>query len=119
MNFPHTVLLKILEELKKISCKYKLTKKMQEDLAGAVTYCENHIPHMNDWEYIENEWPIGSGVTEAACKMLVKQRLCCSGMRWKKQGAKLVLILRSLVKTTGRWKGFWRKIDQYGVVIDL
>ena len=26
--------------------------------------------------------PIGSGVTEAACKTLVKQRLCGSGMQW-------------------------------------
>jgi len=24
-----------------------------------------------------------TGVTEAACKRLVKQRLCASGMRWK------------------------------------
>jgi hypothetical protein len=25
--------------------------------------------------------PIGSGVTEAACKVIVKQRLCGSGMK--------------------------------------
>ena len=30
--------------------------------------------------------PIGSGVTEAACKVLVKQRLCGSGMKWKERG---------------------------------
>jgi len=28
-----------------------------------------------------------SGVTEAACKTVIKQRLCCSGMRWKEAGA--------------------------------
>jgi hypothetical protein len=30
-------------------------------------------------------------VTEAACKTLVKQRLCASGMRWKHKGAKIIL----------------------------
>jgi hypothetical protein len=40
--------------------------------------------------------PIGSGVTEAACQVLVKQRLCGSGMKWKEGGAAAVLSLRCL-----------------------
>src|SRR5512142_1415537 len=36
---------------------------------------------------VESGMPIGSGVTEAACKVLVKQRLCGSGMKWKEPGA--------------------------------
>ena len=40
--------------------------------------------------HIEKDLPIGSGVTEAACKTLVKQRLCGSGMRWKNKGAKVI-----------------------------
>ncbi len=71
---------------------------------------------MNYWEHIENNLPIGSGVTEAACKTLVKQRLCCSGMRWKNKGAKIVLSLRALIQTSGRWQQFWNKIDQYGIL---
>ncbi len=31
--------------------------------------------------------PIGSGVTEAACKSVVKERLCGSGMKWSSRGA--------------------------------
>jgi hypothetical protein len=58
--------------------------------------------------------PIGSGVTEAACKVLVKQRLCGSGMKWKEPGAAAVLSLRCLSYTTDRWSQFWSKIDQYG-----
>jgi len=53
-------------------------------------------------------------VTEAACKTLVKQRLCCSGMRWKNRGAGIVLTLRALVQTNARWMQFWNKINQYG-----
>jgi hypothetical protein len=42
--------------------------------------------------HIEKDLPIGSGVTEAACKTLVKQRLCgwvCAG---KIKGLKLFFI---------------------------
>ena len=58
--------------------------------------------------------PIGSGVTEAACKVLVKQRLCGSGMKWKEPGATAVLRLRCLTYTTDRWTQFRGKIDRYG-----
>jgi len=63
---------------------------------------------------LQNHWPIGSGVTEAACKSLVKQRLCRSGMRWKDPGAAVVLSLRALLLTPLRWEQFWNKLDQYG-----
>ena len=58
--------------------------------------------------------PIGSGVTEAACKVIIKQRLCCSGMRWKGAGAAAVLGLRCLNYTPGRWDQFWQKINRWG-----
>ena len=68
---------------------------------------------MNYPEYVELNLPIGSGVTEAACKTLIKQRLCCSGMKWKERGSSIVLSLRSLVLTPGRWHQFWSKVNQY------
>src|SRR4051812_2426022 len=43
--------------------------------------------------------PIGSGVTEAACKVIVKQRLCGSGMKWTEGGVVAVLSLRTLSYT--------------------
>ena len=58
--------------------------------------------------------PIGSGVTEAACKVIVKQRLCGSGMKWKEAGAAAVLSLRCLSYTRERWGQFWSKIDRWG-----
>ena len=33
-------------------------------------------------DYQNEGYPIGSGVTEAACKTVAKQRLSQSGMRW-------------------------------------
>ena len=58
--------------------------------------------------------PIGSGVTEAACKVIVKQRLCGSGMKWTEGGSAVVLSLRTLSYTPERWGQFWAKIDRWG-----
>ncbi len=106
----------ILDELKAVTAS-KLSSIIKKDLEAAITYFTNNIAknRMNYAQHIVEKLPIGSGVTEAACKTLVKQRLCGSGMRWKTQGAKVVLSLRALVQTTDRWQQFWDKIIQFGV----
>ncbi len=53
---------------------------------------------MNYSNYTAQNFPIGSGVTEAACKTLIKQRLCKSAMQWRTQGAKIVISLDLLFK---------------------
>ena len=58
--------------------------------------------------------PIGSGVIEAACKHVVKARVACSGMKWKRKGLQAVLTLRSLYQSTGRWDQFWGKVQVLG-----
>jgi hypothetical protein len=58
--------------------------------------------------------PIGSGVTEAACKVLVKQRLCGSGRTGKEPGAAAVLSLRCSRYTTERRSQSWARIDRSG-----
>jgi len=106
----------ILDELNTFTNR-KLPKSVNDDLESAITYFSNNIAknRMNYALHIDEQLPIGSGVTEAACKTLVKQRLCGSGMRWKMKGAKVVLSLRALVQTTNRWQQFWDKIIHEGV----
>ena len=58
--------------------------------------------------------PIASGVVEAACKELIKQRMANSGMRWKEKGAAIVISIRSLLLSNKRWEQFWKRIDQSG-----
>ena len=53
--------------------------------------------------------PLGSGVTEAACKTIYTQRLKLSGMRWKKPGAQTVLNLRVL-QLSGAWDGAYQRV---------
>lgn len=92
----------------------RLTKRAREAIDKALTYFRNHKHQMHYARFQAEGLPIGSGVTEAACKSLVKQRLCGSGMRWKEKGAGIVLSLRSLIRSTGRWNQFWDKVNQYG-----
>ena len=113
---PKTVT-KLLEEMENLARKTSLTKTVKQNLLAAQTYFLNHQQMMDYPTHVEQNLPIGSGVTEAACKTLVKQRLCCSGMRWKEQGAKVVLSLRALVQSKGRWQQFWQKIEQYGAQV--
>jgi len=92
---------------------------IQDNLNAAVTYFHNHRHQMNYALYRNHHYPIGSGVTEAACKTVIKQRLCGSGMRWKETGAAVVLSLRTLVLTPTRWSQFWNKLNQYGFPVAL
>lgn len=94
----------------------KLSVVGRENLMAAISYFKNnHQEHrMNYAEHIEKNHSIGSGVTEAACKVIVKQRLCESGMKWKNKGASIVLSLRTLVYSGTHWNQFWGKISQYG-----
>ncbi len=93
----------------------KVPKVHKEKIEASITYFTNNKHRMKYHEHTENDLPIGSGVTEAACKTIIKHRLCGSGMQWKNRGAKIVLSLRPLVKTKGRWSQFWEKISQFGV----
>ncbi|MBF0299782.1 MAG: ISKra4 family transposase [Oligoflexia bacterium] len=91
----------------------------REKLKSSITYFKNQNKNnrMRYAQHVEDNLPIGSGVTEAACKVIIKQRFCRSGMKWKDDGAAGVLSLRSLSYTTGRWDQFWEKIDNHGLPI--
>lgn len=92
-----------------------LSQAQRDKLDAAVTYYKNHRHQMDYAHYAEQQLPIGSGVTEAACKTLIKQRFCQAGMRWKPLGAAGILQLRALVLTAERWTQFWQKINVFGV----
>ena len=64
--------------------------------------------HRTDYPtYRSHGWDIGSGPTEAACK-IVGARLKQSGMRWVPQGAAKVAPLRALyLSGADAWDTFW------------
>lgn len=95
----------------------KLSKATRETVEAAVTYFTNNGHRMDYAAHVPQHHPIGSGVTESACKVIVKKRLCGAGMRWKDHGASVVLTLRCLRYSEGRWQQFWQKIDRYGFTL--
>ena len=109
----------LYQQMQQISQSQQHPQAIQDNLMAAVTYFHNHLHQMNYAFYGDSNYPIGSGVTEAACKTVIKQRLCCSGMRWKETGAAVVLSLRTLVLTASRWSQFWNELNQYGFPISL
>ena len=52
-----------------------------------------------------------SDPVEAACKSIVKTRLCRSGMRWSRPGGQRILHLRCFIKSN-RWDEFWKHYIQ-------
>ena len=94
--------------------KKRMTDEKREIVKSSITYFTNHLHQMDYYKYQQNNYPIGSGVIEAACKVIIKQRLCNSGMKWTDNGAKTVLALRCFNKSDGMWEQFWNKINRYG-----
>lgn len=63
----------------------------------AYRYLRRHAAWMKYAQWRAAGLPIGSGVTEAACKTVFTQRLKRSGMKWTKEGGAVVVGLRVLV----------------------
>ena len=74
-----------------------------------LTYFANQLHRMNYKCFRDRNWPIGSGVVEASCKTLVKQRFVQSGMKWHIHKADMLITARALKLTSGRLNQFWKK----------
>lgn len=105
---------RILNELKEHRDIEKMSEKNRTTLNATITYLANNKDKMAYHKNVASNRPIGSGVTEAACKTLVKQRMCKGSAKWKDTGATVVLTLRCLHTTGKRWDQFWKKYVQYG-----
>jgi len=85
-----------------------LSKSRREALAAQRTFFRRNQARMTYANFRRRGLPIGSGPVEAACKTLVKTRLCRSGMRWSRIGGQRILDLRTYVKSN-RWDAFWNE----------
>ena len=71
-----------------------------------LTYLENNASLMRYARLRAVGIPVGSGVTEGACKSVVKMRTNGSGQRWRPTGLTAVLTLRALHQSD-RLPRFW------------
>ena len=83
------------------------------DFRRAYRYLQARRQHLRYAEYRRLGVPMGSGVTEAACKTVYTQRLKLSGMRWQKAGAQTILTLRVLLLS-----GVWEQVYERTLAAD-
>ena len=109
---------KILQEIESAELPKKTIALTEKRYKAVSDFTNNHLL-MNYHQALKRHWPIGSGVTEAACETLVKQRLCGSGMRWKATGAGVLLTTRALIQSKGHWEQLWSEFMTGKVEVNL
>jgi len=99
----------ILRSMDYYETKRKLPKSRQQELQTQRTFFKRNKHRMSYAYFRRQGWPIGSGPVEAACKTLIKTRLCRSGMRWSRKGGQAILDFRTYIKSN-RWDPAWEQI---------
>jgi hypothetical protein len=79
-----------------------MSRASRREFDTAYRYLRQRTKHMQYAAFRARGLPIGSGVTEAACKTVFTQRLKLSGMRWSSRGAQTILNLR-VIHLSGIW----------------
>ncbi|MEO6095335.1 MAG: hypothetical protein ABIW76_06550 [Fibrobacteria bacterium] len=77
-------------------------------LLSARRFFRNNLTRLNYTWFHSRGLPVGSGVVEAACKSVVKARMCRSGMRWTHEGGQTILSLGTVIKSS-RWDECWNE----------
>jgi len=109
---------RVLHSAAQLKARRTLPKSREKEYQTAYKYIRERSRYMQYAEYARVKIPLGSGVTEAACKTVVTQRLKLSGMRWTKEGAEVILDLRVML-LSGLWTKAYRRIlnersDRFG-----
>ena len=96
---------RVIGAFRQMAAKRKLKSQGLKKLEEQLAYFENNRDRMKYDEYLEQGFPIGSGVVEGACRNLVKDRMERTGMRWETPGAQTILDLLA-VYLNGNWNTF-------------
>jgi hypothetical protein len=92
--------------------------KKREQYRNAYNYLRKRIRFLDYCQYRNNHLPIGSGVTEAACKTVFTQRLKQSGMTWKLEGGQRIVDLR-VIYLSGVWSEVYQAYLQAKILPEV
>lgn len=84
----------VLWELTRIINTHALPAPQLQALCQVQAYFSDHRPHIAYEHFESQQFPLGSGLVESACKWLVQQRFKGVGMRWSESGFEHLLLLR-------------------------
>ena len=88
---------------------YDKTGRRDEGLQRELNYFRNHRDRIAYHRHQDLNLPIGSGVTESACRSVIVPRMKRPGQRWGMDRGKAILALRALVKSQ-RFDAAWSEI---------
>ncbi len=97
---PTALLTQLMDERQKYRSKNK-----RKALKELIQYIARRFEMCEYPKFIERGWQIGSGPTEAMCKVLT-YRLKGAGMRWDRPGADGIMALIAL-QQSNTWKSYW------------
>ena len=89
--------------------RYPHGQPLPDELRQAVGYFFHHRHRMRYQQFRQAGCPVGSGVVESACKVVVQARMKQAGMTWSRPGAQVMLALRSTILSE-RWDTVWPKL---------
>ena len=100
---------RVLHSAAALASRIKMGKSRAEEFRKAYNYVRKRTKWMRYSEYKKCHIPLGSGITEAACKTVYTQRLKLSGMRWKPVSAQQILTLRTVL-LSGIWHDAYHRL---------
>ena len=81
----------VFQVLEEMRCSRDDDVSNRDEAQKHINYFENNKWRMKYDEYRERGYPIGSGIVEGQCKLVVCKRFKGNGMRWKKKDNEAVL----------------------------
>jgi hypothetical protein len=93
-------------------------KEQEKEYHEAYSYLLKHSKEMKYSAYRRLGLPIGSGVTEAGCKVVFTQRFKQPGMTWNVAGGEVILRLR-LAELSGVWDEVYREYLNHQPLVSL
>lgn len=97
----------LLTELVHLQQQHPSSELLRDNLA----YLEKRQDQLQYPAFQANGWPIASGMTESANKLVVEARLKGAGMHWARDNVNSMLALRNIV-CSDRWAQEWPRITQ-------
>ena len=105
-NLKHTGPQALLAQLQQLLTVYPDNETLRSNLA----YLQKRQAQMQYPRFVQQGWPIASGMVESANKLVVEARLKGSGMHWHPGHVNAMLALRNLY-CNDRWEQEWPKIE--------
>jgi len=82
----------------------------QQVIATSLAYLEKRQAQLRYAEFVAQGYPIGSGATESANKLVMEARLKGAGMHWERQHVNPMVALRTIA-CSDRWEEAWPQIS--------